>query len=90
MLDLNDAERDYLTGTRALTVNAAGDEVLVGLTADETAFLMLRMRQFLRNERDHDRERRKRFLELRARHELARYAVIAAELEMRTESPTRH
>lgn len=90
MLDLNDVERGYLTETRALSVNPAGEEVLVGLTVDETAFVLDHMRRFLMSEREHDRERKKRFLDLHNKHEAARFAVLAAEIEKRNDNPTEH
>lgn len=90
MLDLNDVERDYLIETRALSVNVDGEEVLVGLSVDETVFMPDHMKRFIMAERDHDRERKKRFLELRSNHELARFAVLAAEIEKRNDNPTEH
>ena len=72
MCDLTDAERQYLTQTASLTRDEAGREVLVGLTDRESDLLMAFRRQFATGLRDRDPENLAIWLELIARHELAR------------------
>jgi len=42
MLALDDAQRQELMAKRALTVDEAGDEILVGLTLAESHFYLVR------------------------------------------------
>ena len=70
MFSFTDDERAYLTEMRAITTDAIGNEVLVGLTLEETAFYMDHARQFVTGERDH--RNADRYLELHEKHEAAR------------------
>lgn len=88
MFTFTDAERIQLNEDRAITKNAGGQEVLVGLTEEETAFYMVHVRGFRTGVRDH--EGRARYLELNRKHEHARFAVLGAEHALRTENPPRH
>jgi hypothetical protein len=95
MFTFTDEERIPLVMARALSKDEEGREVLVGLTLDETSFVMERRRRFLAaigtGERDRrDPASRDRFRELSEKHEKARLAVIGAEIDLRNENPTRH
>jgi hypothetical protein len=52
MFAFTDDERARLNEMRAITTNAQGQEVRVGLTEEETAFYMAHPRGFLTEERD--------------------------------------
>jgi hypothetical protein len=88
MFAFTDDERARLNEMRAITTNAQGQEVLVGLTEEETAFYMAHTRGFLSEERD--RDGKARYLELHEKHERARFTVLGAEHVLRTENPSRH
>ena len=88
MFSFTDDERAYLTEMRAITTDAIGNEVLVGLTLEETAFYMDHARQFGTGERDH--RNADRYLELHDKHEAARLGVLGAEIYLRNEDPPRH
>jgi hypothetical protein len=87
MFNFTDAERAYLNEMRAITTNPQGQEVLVGLTEEETAFYMTHTRQFLTERRD--RDGKARYLELHDKHERGRFAVLGAGHVLRTENPPR-
>jgi hypothetical protein len=72
MCDLTKTERQYLTETQSLTRDAAGREVLVGLTDQESDLLMAYRRQFATGSHDHDPVNLSIWLELAERHALAR------------------
>jgi hypothetical protein len=86
MFTFTDDERASLSAMRAITTDGHGREVLVGLTVEETEFCMERSRRFLKGQRD--RDGRKKYLELRGKHERARLQVLGAEIEARNEKPT--
>lgn len=88
MFAFTDTERAQLNEDRAITKNAQGQEVLVGLTEEETAFYMAHVRGFRAGVRDNDGKAR--YLELNQKHEHARFAVLGAEHVLRTENPPRH
>ena len=81
-------DRTFLTELRAITKDAQGREVLVGLTEQETAFYMEYSRRRLKGEGDPSG--RDRYLELSEKHELARLSILGAEQQLRTENPSRH
>ena len=81
-----DDERIFKLQMRGLAKDSEGREVLVGLTLEETAFFMNRSRKFAVGIREH--ETKKRWLELAAKHEAARFAVLASEHELEREKPT--
>jgi hypothetical protein len=67
---LTEAERQYLTETRSLTLDEVGREVLVGLTYDESSLLMAYRRRLAAGSTDEDPTI---WLELAERHERARW-----------------
>jgi hypothetical protein len=73
---------------RALNTDTSGNEVLVGLTLEETAFYMTYGRQFLTGNRDHSNE--DKYMALHDKHEAARLGVLGAEIYLRSENPPRH
>ena len=82
MFTFTDAERAYLVEMRGLTTDAQGNELLVGLTLDETAEYM----GFARRESPKDSGR---YLALHAKYENARLSVLGAEHELRVDTPTK-
>lgn len=88
MFRFTDAERIYLTEMHSLATDTEGNEVLVGLTLEETAFLMEHRRKFAAGDRD--RENRARARELSDRHQVARLQVVGAIIEKTNFSPTSH
>jgi len=88
MFSFTNEERTYLTESRAITTDASGNEILVGLTSEETAFYMGYARQRINGEHDHHSG--KRYLELHNKHDMARIAVLGAEIQFRNENPTVH
>lgn len=86
MTTFTDAERAYLAEMRAITTDTQGREILVGLTAEETAFYMAYardMRSAGRNSVDSER-----YLELHDKHEAARLGVLVAENQLRVDNPS--
>lgn len=88
MFEFTDDERAHLNEMHAITTNSAGQELLVGLNEEETAFYMQYCREFAVGRRH--REDSKRYLELHDKREKARFAVLGAEIELRNENPPRH
>jgi hypothetical protein len=88
MFSFTNDERAYLTEMRSITTDTNGNEILVGLTLEETAFYMGRARQFLTGDRD--RHNADRYLELHDKHEAARFGVLGAEIYLRNENPPLH
>lgn len=83
-----DDERAYLNAMRALSFDAEGREIFVGLSYEETPTYLQHTRSFLTGSRD--RAGSKEYLELHAKHEAARLAVIGAENQLRVDKPSRH
>ena len=89
MANMNAALRADLLEIRALTTDRDGNEVLVGLTLEETNFYL----EYLsaRREGKHTtREDGDRYVQLHEKHELQRLAVLGAEMQLRNEGPMRH
>lgn len=83
MLDLNDGERAYMQEMRILTTDTEGNEVMVGLTLDETLIMLEHNRRFLAGDRDRSEAGRESYLRLHEKHERARLQVLGAENELR-------
>ena len=66
---VTEAERQYLTETRSLTLDEEGREVLVGLTYEESSLLMAYRRRLAAGHTDEDPTI---WLQLAERHERAR------------------
>lgn len=91
MTDFTDSERAYLNEMRALTTDSQGREVLVGLTAEETEFYRKYAKERLAGTGGADRRADgNRYLELHEKRERARFAVLAAENQLRNDGPVRH
>ena len=88
MFEFTEDERGALTESRSITTDAQGQEVLVGLTLDETAVYMMHRRKFLIGDRD--RKNRETYLKLHDKHERARLEVLGTEIYLRNENPPRH
>lgn len=75
---------------RAISTDENGREVLVGLTLEETAWYMQHSRRFLTADRHHAPESKQKYLQLHDKHERARFGVLGAEHQLRTDNPSRH
>lgn len=76
----------YLVEMRGVTTDANGEQVLVGLTAAETAEYF----HHVENRDAGNEEATDRYLELHERYEAARFQVLAAENQLRVDKPTRN
>ena len=86
-----DAEREIRSQDRAIVLNEAGREVLVGLTEEETAVYMDCMRRYGLTKRlwtraHPNQAERETFLELHNKHETARLAAIGRGARSRRKS----
>jgi hypothetical protein len=81
MFIFTENERVCLREFRALATDSGGNEVLAGLSVEETAFLMSHRRKFVIGIRDHDAK--KRALELNKKHEIVRLSILGAEIQRR-------
>lgn len=91
MFVFTDAEREIRSLDRAIVLNEAGREVLVGLTEEETAAYMDYVRRYGLNKRlwTHarpDKAERATLLELHDKHETARLAAIGRGARSRRKS----
>ncbi|WP_062204242.1 hypothetical protein [Aureimonas sp. AU12] len=73
-MDLTDGEREFLEGMRAITIDAGGHEIFVGLTAEESPIYLALSRRDQKGELTGTEL--DRFRELHARHETARGAIV--------------
>ena len=87
MAKFSDGEREILTRMGKLTRDSNGNEVLVGLTLEETYFYLNYKESQKSNANPPGTEM---YLELHQKHVLAAQHVIFAEAEMRAENPSRH
>jgi hypothetical protein len=83
-----DADRAYLNEMHAITTDSKGNEVLIGLSLEETEFYL----SYANSRMDGTEQRadQKRYLELHEKHERARLAVLGAENELRNDKPSLH
>ncbi len=88
MFSFTEDERGYLTEMRAITTNAQGQEILVGLTLEETAFYMCHTHQESTGKYNHGSN--EQYLTLHDKHEAARHGILGAEIYLRNESPSLH
>jgi len=79
-LDLTEAERAFLTEMIDLGNDDAGNEVLVGLTVEESVYLIDRSRQLFFRRKPTSKEDARRAVELRERHEIARLTALGRKL----------
>ena len=86
MTTFTDGEHAYLTEMRAITTDAQGREVLVGLTLEETGFYIAYSRDLRGN--SHNSEDSDRYLELHEKHEAERLGVLMAENQRRVDNPS--
>ncbi len=85
-----DADRAYFAEMRAITTNSQDQEVLVGLSVEETAFYMEYVKQRKEGTHRSGAKDPDRYLELHDKHEHARFSVLAAENQLRNDNPQRH
>lgn len=77
-MEFDAGERAYLNEMRMLSTDNGGNEIFVGLTVEESSeyYEYTRMRPGTAG----DSDATDRYLELNDKHELARHAVLAAEM----------
>jgi len=86
--DLPAERQSHLKEMRAISEDNEGNEVLVGLTVEETSFYLNYVEQRVFGDADpNDGER---YLKLHDKHEKARFGVLGAEHILRTETPSIH
>ena len=90
MVEFTDGERAFLEEMRGLAKDGNGQEVLVGLTLEETDFYLNYTRRRAAGEREHDPANRDRFFALHDKHDLVRRQVILAENEAQRDPSPRH
>ena len=83
--DLSAERQAHLRENRAIGEDNEGNEVLVGLTVEETSFYLNYVQQRLLG--DDDPTVGERYLKLHDKHEKARFSVLGAEHILRTEKP---
>ena len=86
--DLSAERQAHLKEMRAIDEDNEGNEVLVGLTVEETSFYLNYVQQRLLG--DADPTDGERYLKLHDKHEKARFSVLGAEHILRTEKPSIH
>ncbi len=89
MFAFTDAERTYFQEMRAIAKDERGQEVLVGLTYEETDFYLAYGR-ILGQPKRASRADRQVYLRLHDRHERMRLDVVGTEIYLRKEDPRRH
>jgi hypothetical protein len=78
-MDLGDLEREHLRGMRAITIDAGGEEIFVGLTAEESLEYLALSR---RNENGEAMSRDERFVDLQLKHEEARQHIMKGDASL--------
>lgn len=68
---------------RMLGKDQDGNEVMVGLTREETLRVLEHNRRFLANDRDRNKDVRADYLKLHEKHERVRMQILSAENEAR-------
>jgi hypothetical protein len=82
-------DRAQLTALFALTIDVNGDEVLLGLTRDESEWY-LRYEQAQFGDNPDTTIDADRYLTLYDRHEAQRLLTVDAMVQMRAENPNKH
>lgn len=82
-LDIADSDRNYMNEMRMLGKDQDGNEVMVGLTREETLRVLEHNRRFLANDRDRNKDVRADYLKLHEKHERVRMQILSAENEAR-------
>lgn len=90
MIEFTAGERTFLEEMRGLARDEKGQEVLAGLTLEETEFYVSYTRRRAVGERERDPANRDRFFALHEKHDLVRRQVILAESEARRDPSPRH
>lgn len=86
--DLPAERQAHLKEMRAIAEDNDGNEVLVGLTVEETSLYLNYVKQRVFGDADpNDGER---YIQLHDKHEKARFSVLGAEHILRTEKPSIH
>jgi len=87
-MEFDAGERAYLNEMRMLSTDSAGNEIFVGLTVEESKEYYMYTRLHY-NHRGNE-ESMDRYLALNDKHELARQAVLGAEVDAREDKSSRH
>lgn len=89
MLELTEGERAFLTEMRGISTDNQGREILVGLTLDESREYIKLMNARL-GDLQVNFDAGERYIELNNKYELARLAIIGAEIAARGDTSQRH
>ncbi len=87
-LPITKSERAYLAEMRALSTDKEGNEVVAGLTSEESLFYVLYAQRDLEGRTT--KSDTSQYLALHDRHEKVRLAVLGAEMSLRDASPPIH
>ena len=86
---MTDERRAHLLEMRALSTDTAGNEILVGLTVEQSIYVLQYGPDRLRGNR-HTSDERDKYLVLHEKHEIARLQVLSAEIQLRNEKLPRN
>lgn len=90
MIELTAGERTFLEEMHGLAKDENGQEVLVGLTLEETEFYVTYTRRRAAGDRERDPANRDRFFALHDKHDLVRRQVMLAANEADRDPSPRH
>lgn len=79
MLELQPEARAYLLQIRALSTNEDGNDVFVGLTAEESVWYANYLKESFGGTADRSEGPQSKYFALQDRHEAARLAVLVSE-----------
>lgn len=88
MFNFTDSERAYFREHCAISTDPDGNEVLAGLTQEETEIYMEICRMFLTHDHYYIDRNSEQYLKLHAKHEKARLDAIENEVYHNKENPT--
>ncbi|AYN94418.1 hypothetical protein EAW52_10830 [Pseudomonas sp. LTJR-52] len=88
MLNLDEYQRQYMNELRMLTTDLEGNEVIVGLTVEESKKYLL-LNPLMQDSHQSDEEGDE-YLRLHEKHEIARREMVLAENEARRNTSPRH
>ena len=87
-MNFTEGELAYLTEIRSLSVDAHGNVIFVGLSAEESLEYKRYVDDF--KNRHNWQDMGETYLQLHEKHETARISVVIAESELRRDQPIRH
>ena len=90
ILPIDDGMRAAMNEMRKLSTDALGNEIFVGLNVEQSVWMVEWNHDFLAGKRRRDRDERDKYLVFQEKHDMARHAVLGAEIQMRNDTPTKH